>query len=95
MGMVVVGLGLLDLSIWYYILNAVYAGLPEAERIAEMTSAMLTFGMGASRSGLLFARVPAAGFSTKALAGRRRGPRRQGGSGDPGGRSAQPCRHRG
>ncbi|WP_079546651.1 sodium-translocating pyrophosphatase [Christensenella massiliensis] len=64
MGMVVVGLGLLDLSIWYYILNAVYAGLPEAERIAEITSAMLTFGMGAS-SMALFARV-GGGIFTKA-----------------------------
>ncbi|MGL5244592.1 MAG: sodium/proton-translocating pyrophosphatase, partial [Sarcina sp.] len=64
MGLVVVGLGLLDLSVWYYILNWYYRVLPEAERIAQITSAMLTFGMGAS-SMALFARV-GGGIFTKA-----------------------------
>ena len=31
MGFVVVGLGLLDISIWYFLLKAVFSGLPEAE----------------------------------------------------------------
>ncbi|MDR1066480.1 MAG: sodium-translocating pyrophosphatase [Clostridiales bacterium] len=64
MGMVVVGLGLLDLSVWYYLLQWFYKALPESERIAQITSAMLTFGMGAS-SMALFARV-GGGIFTKA-----------------------------
>ena len=64
MGCVVVGLGLLDISIWYFLLKAVYAGLPEAEQVQAITSAMLTFGMGAS-SMALFARV-GGGIFTKA-----------------------------
>ncbi|MPQ43746.1 sodium-translocating pyrophosphatase [Clostridium tarantellae] len=64
MGLVVVGLGLLDLSVWYYILDWYYRALPEAEKIAQITSAMLTFGMGAS-SMALFARV-GGGIFTKA-----------------------------
>lgn len=59
MGLVVVGLGLLDISIWYYILKAVYG-----TDIQKITSAMLTFGMGAS-SMALFARV-GGGIFTKA-----------------------------
>lgn len=64
MGFTVVGLGLLDLTIWYFILNGVFAGLPETERITEITANMLTFGMGAS-SMALFARV-GGGIFTKA-----------------------------
>jgi len=59
MGFTVVGLGLLDLSIWYYLLA--YAFHLD---IAGVTSAMLTFGMGAS-SMALFARV-GGGIFTKA-----------------------------
>jgi len=59
MGFVVVGLGLLDTSIWYYILRAVYG--EDAQSIA---SAMVTFGMGASTMAL-FARV-GGGIFTKA-----------------------------
>jgi K(+)-stimulated pyrophosphate-energized sodium pump len=59
MGFTVVGLGLLDLSIWYYLLTLVF-DLP----IADITSTMLTFGMGAS-SMALFARV-GGGIFTKA-----------------------------
>ena len=51
MGFTVVGLGLLDTSIWYYILRAVYGN--DAQTIA---SAMVTFSMGASTMAL-FARV--------------------------------------
>lgn len=64
MGLVVVGLGLLDLSIWFFFLKWYYAALPEAEQIGKITSAMLTFGMGAS-SMALFARV-GGGIFTKA-----------------------------
>lgn len=64
MGFTVVGLGLLDLTIWYFILNAVFHNLPEAERIGQITANMLTFGMGAS-SMALFARV-GGGIFTKA-----------------------------
>ncbi len=64
MGLTVVGLGLIDLSAWYLILNAVYANLPTAERLTAITSAMLAFGIGAS-SQALFARV-GGGIFTKA-----------------------------
>lgn len=64
MGFTVVGLGLLDLSIWYLILDTAFHNLPEGERIAEITANMLTFGMGAS-SMALFARV-GGGIFTKA-----------------------------
>ncbi|CDB74491.1 sodium-translocating pyrophosphatase [Clostridium sp. CAG:265] len=59
MGLVVVGLALLDISAWYYILNWYYNG--DASSIA---STMLTFGMGASAMAL-FARV-GGGIFTKA-----------------------------
>lgn len=59
MGMTVVGLGLLDISMWFIILKFGFK-LP----IEEITSAMLTFGMGAS-SMALFARV-GGGIFTKA-----------------------------
>ncbi len=63
MGFTVVGLGLLDLSIWYYFLQLFYP-LSDANSIPQITSAMLTFGMGAS-SMALFARV-GGGIFTKA-----------------------------
>ena len=64
MGMTVVGLGLLLLTVWYFVLNAVFAGLPEAERLQNVTTTLLTCGMGAS-SMALFARV-GGGIFTKA-----------------------------
>ena len=64
MGFVVVGLGLVDISFWFYFLKWFYRALPEAEQIQSITSAMLTFGMGAS-SMALFARV-GGGIFTKA-----------------------------
>jgi K(+)-stimulated pyrophosphate-energized sodium pump len=64
MGLTVVGLGLIDLSIWYLILSAVYAHLPVVERLTAITSAMIAFGIGAS-SQALFARV-GGGIFTKA-----------------------------
>lgn len=62
MGLVVVGLGLLDIAIWFIVLNAVYAG--EATALITITTTMLTFGMGASTQAL-FARV-GGGIYTKA-----------------------------
>ncbi len=59
MGFTVVGLGLLDISIWFFLLKFVFCLAPE-----EITGAMLTFGMGAS-SMALFARV-GGGIFTKA-----------------------------
>jgi K(+)-stimulated pyrophosphate-energized sodium pump len=64
MGLTVVGLGLLDISIWYYLLDFFYRNLEEGVRIQNITSAMITFGMGAS-SMALFARV-GGGIFTKA-----------------------------
>lgn len=64
MGLVVVGLGLIDISIWYAILNLVYAHEPLAHRLELITSTMLAFGIGAS-SQALFARV-GGGIFTKA-----------------------------
>ncbi len=58
MGLTVVGLGLLDISIWFLILKAI---LNDAN---DIMAAMLTFGMGAS-SMALFARV-GGGIFTKA-----------------------------
>ena len=62
MGLVVVGLGLLDIAIWFVVLNAVYAG--GATALVTITTTMLTFGMGASTQAL-FARV-GGGIYTKA-----------------------------
>ena len=64
MGFTVVGLGMLDMSIWYYILKFFYKGLTEAQQAQSIASAMLTFGMGASAMAL-FARV-GGGIFTKA-----------------------------
>ncbi|MFQ5681078.1 MAG: sodium-translocating pyrophosphatase [Candidatus Omnitrophota bacterium] len=66
MGMVVVGLGLLDLSIWYFLLDWYYTQHPPlgTGKIAAITSTMLCFGMGASAQAL-FARV-GGGIFTKA-----------------------------
>ncbi len=59
MGFTVVGLGLLDISLWFFLLKFVFKLAPDA-----ITGAMLTFGMGAS-SMALFARV-GGGIFTKA-----------------------------
>ncbi|MBN1499882.1 MAG: sodium-translocating pyrophosphatase [Spirochaetes bacterium] len=83
MGLIVVGFGLLDISIWYLILDKVVytsgniasglsfagldlvkAGISQHEKIMEITTTMLTFGMGASTQAL-FARV-GGGIYTKA-----------------------------
>ena len=59
MGFTVVGLGLFDISVWFALLRFVFN-----LEAADITSAMLTFGMGAS-SMALFARV-GGGIFTKA-----------------------------
>src|SRR5574344_1539171 len=62
MGLVVVGLGLLDIALWFVILTAFYHG--ESASLITITTTMLTFGMGASTQAL-FARV-GGGIYTKA-----------------------------
>ena len=84
MGLIVVGFALLDISIWYLILNKfvytadhmanglnlfgdfwlVKPGMPESRKLVEITTTMITFGMGASTQAL-FARV-GGGIFTKA-----------------------------
>ncbi|HWP52313.1 MAG TPA: sodium-translocating pyrophosphatase [Clostridia bacterium] len=65
MGFTVVGLGLLDMSLWFYFLKyIVYVALPVAEQATHISALMLTFGMGASMMAL-FARV-GGGIFTKA-----------------------------
>ena len=66
MGLVVVGLGLLDISFWYLILDYFVADDPAAPtaKLCMITTTMLTFGMGASTQAL-FARV-GGGIYTKA-----------------------------
>jgi len=83
MGLIVVGFGLLDISMWYFILDQVVytaehmesglrflgltlvkAGMESEHKLPEITTTMLTFGMGASTQAL-FARV-GGGIYTKA-----------------------------
>lgn len=64
MGLVVVGLGLFDISFWYLILQAFVDNASELEKMCMITTTMLTFGMGASTQAL-FARV-GGGIYTKA-----------------------------
>ena len=83
MGLVVVGFGLLDISLWYLILDKlvyttenmangltflglelVHKGMLEEHKLVEITTTMITFGMGASTQAL-FARV-GGGIYTKA-----------------------------
>ena len=63
MGLTVVGLGLLDISIWYLILNH-FVEATASQKLTAITTTMLTFGMGASTQAL-FARV-GGGIYTKA-----------------------------
>ena len=62
MGLTVVGLGLLDIAIWFIVLNFFYHG--DQLALVTITTTMLTFGMGASTQAL-FARV-GGGIYTKA-----------------------------
>lgn len=63
MGLVVVGLGLLDISFWYLILDY-FVETTGPQKLTMITTTMLTFGMGASTQAL-FARV-GGGIYTKA-----------------------------
>ena len=67
MGLIVVGLGLLDISVWYLILDACINAAELSSpgmKLCIITTTMLTFGMGASTQAL-FARV-GGGIYTKA-----------------------------
>ncbi len=70
LGLVVVGLGLLDISLWYIVLNYIPDGwlggveVAGTHKLTIITTTMLTFGMGASTQAL-FARV-GGGIYTKA-----------------------------
>ncbi len=64
MGLTVVGLGLLDISVWWLILKAFIHEASDAQTLVVITTTMLTFGMGASTQAL-FARV-GGGIYTKA-----------------------------
>lgn len=64
MGLVVVGLGLLDISAWYLVLEWFYNDITTTQKLVIITTTMLTFGMGASTQAL-FARV-GGGIYTKA-----------------------------
>ncbi len=64
MGLTVVGLALLDYSFWFLVLNNCTTAAEESERVLLITTAMVTFGIGASLQAL-FARV-GGGIFTKA-----------------------------
>ena len=63
MGLVVVGLGLLVISVWYIVLN-ISIQVNSSEDLGSLTTTLLSFGMGASLQAL-FARV-GGGIFTKA-----------------------------
>ena len=63
MGLTVVGLGLLDISVWYLVLDH-FIDATGPQKLVVITTTMLTFGMGASTQAL-FARV-GGGIYTKA-----------------------------
>ncbi len=63
MGLTVVGLALLDIALWYIVLDK-FVDIEGTEKIMMITTTMLTFGMGASTQAL-FARV-GGGIYTKA-----------------------------
>ncbi|MFA7389899.1 MAG: sodium/proton-translocating pyrophosphatase, partial [Proteiniphilum sp.] len=64
MGLVVVGLALLDISVWYLVLDHFIDDADGGHKLVIITTTMLTFGMGASTQAL-FARV-GGGIYTKA-----------------------------
>src|SRR5690554_3855430 len=65
MGLVVVGLALLDISAWYLVLDYFVEDADAGHKLIMITTTMLTFGMGASTQAL-FARV-GGGIYTKAV----------------------------
>lgn len=64
MGLVVVGLVLMDVSVWFIVLNIFTPETSDGMKLLTVTATMLTFGMGASTQAL-FARV-GGGIYTKA-----------------------------
>lgn len=64
MGLVVVGLALLDISLWWFVLDYFVVDADATHKAVMITTTMLTFGMGASTQAL-FARV-GGGIFTKA-----------------------------
>ena len=64
MGLVVVGLALLDISLWWLVLDCFVEEASATHKAVMITTTMLTFGMGASTQAL-FARV-GGGIFTKA-----------------------------
>lgn len=64
LGLTVVGLALLDICAWYYILDLFIEEASASDKLIIITTTMLTFGMGASLQAL-FARV-GGGIFTKA-----------------------------
>ncbi|MBR0298618.1 MAG: sodium-translocating pyrophosphatase [Bacteroidales bacterium] len=64
MGLTVVGLGLLDIAIWWKVLDFFVDEPDASQKLVVITTTMLTFGMGASTQAL-FARV-GGGIYTKA-----------------------------
>ncbi len=64
MGLVVVGFAILDVSFWFFVLNAIEAGGQGSVGLEAITTVMLSYGMGASTQAL-FARV-GGGIYTKA-----------------------------
>lgn len=64
LGLTVVGLAMLDIGAWYWILDWFYEDMELSTRLVVITTTMLTFGMGASTQAL-FARV-GGGIYTKA-----------------------------
>jgi len=65
MGLVVVGLALLDISVWFVVLNYFIEDASQAHKMVVITTTMLTFGMGASLQAL-FARVGGGIFTKSA-----------------------------
>ncbi|MCC5835361.1 MAG: sodium-translocating pyrophosphatase [Opitutales bacterium] len=64
MGLVVVGLAMLDISFWFFVLNRFVDSAVPGQKLMIITTTLLTFGMGASLQAL-FARV-GGGIFTKA-----------------------------
>ena len=64
MGLVVVGLGLLNISFWFFLINSVSTGDDGSRDLVMITTTVLTFSIGASLQAL-FARV-GGGIFTKA-----------------------------
>ena len=68
MGLVVVGLALLDISLWWLLLDYFVEEATATEKAIVITTTMLTFGMGASTQAL-FARVGGGIFTKAAYVG--------------------------